>query len=125
MRANCWKQDLSAFYTIAVKVTQQQAKLKAHSATSRCVQAVSVGPTVDGVCMQQLRTTTHKGPGQLLPPAAQWPPCGTVQLVGARAAGHVAKAIAGKLAAAKAVLGPHLEMEPGPTCRTGQRRKER
>jgi hypothetical protein len=44
--------------------------------------------------------------------------------MGAWAAGHVAKAIACELAAAKAVLGPHLEMEPGPACRTGWREEE-
>lgn len=117
------EQDPSALNAVAVEVTQQQAELEANRATSGCVQTVAVSPTVDGVRMQQLRPTTHKGPGQLLPPAAQRPPCGAVQLVGARAAGHMAKAVACKLAAPEAVLGPHLEMEPGPTCRTGQRGK--
>ena len=116
-----WRQSPSAFHAIAVKVAQQQAQLEVHGASSSCVQAVAVGPTVDGVPMQQLRPTTHKGPCQLLPPAAQGPPRGTVQLVGAGTAGHVAKAVASKLAAAKAILGPHLEMEPGPACKTGGR----
>jgi hypothetical protein len=38
----------------------------------------------------------------------------------------MAKAIASKLAAAKAVLGPHLEMESRPTCgRRGVREKDK
>lgn len=114
-----WSQSSSAFHTIAIKVAQQQAQVKVHSATSGCVQAIAVSSTVDGIPVQQLRPTTYEGPCQLLPPAAQGPPCGTVKLVGARTAGHVAKAVACKLAAAEAILGPHLEMEPGPACKTG------
>lgn len=116
-----WRQGASAFHAIAVKVTQQQAQVKVHGATSGCVQAIAVGPTVDGIPMQQLRPTTHEGPCQLLLPAAQGPPGGTVQLVGSRTAGHVTKAVTCKLAAAEAILGPHLEMEPGPACKTGER----
>lgn len=99
-------------------MAQQQANTKMHRATCGCVQAIAVSPIVDGVCVQQLWPTTHEGPGQLFPPTAQGPPCGAIQLVGAWATRHVAKAIASKLAAAKAVLGPHLEMESRPTCRT-------
>lgn len=109
----------SALHAVAVEVAQQQSQLQAHDATRRCVQAVAVSPAVDGVPVQQLRAATHEGPRQLLPPAAQGPPCGAVQLVGAWTAGHVAKAIACKLTAAEAVLRPHLEMEPGPACRMG------
>lgn len=116
-----WRQGASAFHAIAVKVAQQQAQVKVHGAPRGCMQAVAVGPTVDGVPVQQLRPTTHEGPCQLLPPAAQGPPGGTVQLVGARTAGHVTKAVTCKLAAAEAILGPHLEMEPGPACKTGER----
>lgn len=111
----------SAFHTIAVKVAQQQAQVQVHGATSGCMQAIAVSPTVDGVPMQQLRPTTHEGPCQLLPPASQRPPCGTVQLVGAWTAGHMTKAVASKLAAAEAILGPHLEMKSGPACKTGER----
>lgn len=124
MRAECQMQGPSALHSIAVKVAQQQANLKVHSATSSCVQAIAVSPTVDSVRMQQLWPTTHKGPRQLLSPAAQGPPSGAFQMVGAWAAGHMAKAIACKLAAAKAVLGPHLEMEPGPACRIEWREVE-
>lgn len=112
-------QGPSAFHPVAVEVAQQQAQLKVHGATSGRVQAIAISPTVDGVPMQQLRPTTHEGPRQLLPPAAQGPPRRAVQLVGAWTAGHMAKAVACKLAAAKAILGPHLEMEPGPACRIG------
>lgn len=115
------QQGASAFHAIAVKMAQQQAQVKVHGAPSGSMQAIAVGPTVDGVPMQQLRPTTHKGPCQLLLPAAQGPPGGTVQLVGSRTAGHMTKAVTCKLAAAEAILGPHLEMEPGPACKTGER----
>lgn len=120
-----WWEAGSALHTVAIKVAQQQAQFKVHGATSSRVQPIAIGPTVDGVTMEQLRPTTHKGPRQLLLPAAQWPPSGAVQLVGTWTAGHMAKAIAFKLAAAKAILGPHLEMEPGPACRTRGRQKGR
>lgn len=118
-------QGPSAFHPVAVEVAQQQAQLKVHGATSGRVQAIAISPTVDGVPMQQLRPTTHEGPRQLLPPAAQGPPRRAVQLVGAWTAGHMAKAVACKLAAAKAILGPHLEMEPGPACRIGGKEERR
>lgn len=111
----------SAFNPIAIEVAQQQAQLKVHGTTRGGVQAIAVSPAVDGISVQQLRAATHEGPRQLLSPAAQGPPRGAVQLVGAWTAGHMAKAIACKLAAAEAVLGPHLEVEPGPACRMGGR----
>ena len=104
-----------------IKVAQQQAQLKVHGAPGGGVQAIAISPTVDGISVQQLRPATHEGPRQLLSPAAQGSPRGAVQLVGAWTAGHMAKALACKLAAAEAVLGPHLEMEPGPACRIGGR----
>lgn len=104
-------------------MAQQQADTKVHCATRGRVQAVAVSPAVDGVCVQQLWPTTNESPCQLLPPTAQGPPCRAVQLVSAWAARHMAKPIASKLAAAKAVLGPHLEMESRPTCKTGGKRR--
>lgn len=100
--------QLSALYSISLKMPQNDAQLQFYCAHSLCVKPVSICSTVNEVSRAKLRASTNKHLGQLFLPGAHWPPGHTLQLVLSGAGGHMAVAVTIQLTSTKRVLMPDL-----------------